>query len=1166
MRLSKIKMSGFKSFVDPITIHLPSNLVGIVGPNGCGKSNIIDAVRWVMGESSAKQLRGDSMADVIFNGSSARKPVSTASIELVFDNSDGAIGGELANYAEISVKREVVRDGTSNYFLNNTRCRRRDVTDLFLGTGLGPRSYAIIEQGTIARLVESKPEELRIFLEEAAGISRYKERRRETESRIHHTRENIERLNDLLEEVTKQLQHLHRQARAAERYKDLNEEKRRVEAELKALHWRELDTQVGAQDRVIREHENLHEAAVAEQRAIESGLEKIRQHHDEAGDGLNAVQGRYYELGTAIARLEQSLQHMRESRNRQQKDLEELEQNRRETEEHLNRDQSQIAQASDMLAELEPAHARAGEAQRHSAADLAAAEHAMQIWQEQWETFNEEAGEKTRVSEVGRTHIEHLERQLHQLLQRRNKLQQEHGGLSAGSLQGEVDEIGHALQQSAATQKQLQVELAESVRELEARRDDDQRLVKELHALRSSLEDHRGRVASLDALQQAALGKSRTQVTQWLKSKHLADNPRLAELVSVAPGWERAVETVLGYHLEAVCVKEFGERAAEFSSLTGGSLSFVEKSAQPPAAPAGSLLGKITSPVPLDGLLGQVRVAESLDAALAMRSRLAATESVITGDGIWLGRHWARVIRDQDERAGVLAREQELKQRKAALADTERGVETQGRQQETVRRQLRELEARREELQADVNRAHRLHADTLARLKTAQGQLEQMSQRRERLLAETAEVDAQSASTEAELKTARGQLEMTLDAMHGMETRRATLQEERERLRSRVEEARDRARLDGEAMHEIALKLESRRSLKESTRENLSRMQTQLAQMQARCAGLVQAMQDAVEPMRVQEMELNELLGKRATMDTELAGARQKVESLADQVREFEQKRHACERKAEELRDQVQQLRLGTQEARVRRETLVEQLQHDGYDLQEVLGAMPENADLQAWSEKLGSAQQRIDRLGPINLAAIQEYAEQSERKQYLDSQLADLNEALATLGDAIRKIDRETRTRFKETFDKVNTGLQTSFPKLFGGGHAYLELTGEELLDAGVTIMARPPGKRNSTIHLLSGGEKALTAVALVFAIFELNPAPFCLLDEVDAPMDEANIGRFCDLVRGMSNRVQFAFITHSKSTMEMANQLVGVTMNEPGVSRLVAVDVDEAVRIAAM
>ncbi|HEX5339357.1 MAG TPA: chromosome segregation protein SMC [Gammaproteobacteria bacterium] len=1166
MRLSKVKMSGFKSFVDPTTIQLPSNLVGIVGPNGCGKSNIIDAVRWVMGESSAKQLRGDSMADVIFNGSSARKPVSSASIELIFDNSDGVIGGQYAGYAEISVKREVVRDGTSNYFLNSARCRRRDIQDLFLGTGLGPRSYAIIEQGTISRLVESKPEELRVFLEEAAGISKYKERRRETENRIHHARENIERLNDLREEVAKQLQHLQRQARAAERYKEFAEQQRTLKSQIGALHWRDLDAKLNGQDHVIRERDTAFEAAVAEQRRIESELETTRVRHDETHDAFNKVQGRYYELGANIARLEQGLQHAREMRSRQQTDLEQSRQQAGEMEGHIGRDRQQLQEIAAALTELEPGFVRQRETEQQSAAALQSADQAMQAWQTRWEEFNRESNEAGRSAELGRNEVEHLERQINQNLQRRERLEQERGQLSAEDLQTRIGTLDNDAGKGEQRRQQLQGELEQTLQSITTHRERDQKLAQELHRLRSQLEDHRGRLASLEALQQAALGKSRERVTEWLRAQHLDGNKRLAELINVAPGWERAVETVLGWHLEAVQVDDIAALSGRLAGLDGGSLTFIEGQADSGTAPAGTLLSKVTSPVALSAFLGAVRTADNLDAALALRSRLGETESVITPDGIWMGRHWARVIREQDERAGVIEREQALKQIRQDIERIETGVAGFTDEQRQTRDGLKDLEARRDLLQGDVNRAHRDIADLNARLNSARSQLQQVTQRIDSLDAEKRELGTLIGSTEQELKAARARIEQAVETLHTLEQHREALQQERDSLRAALGVSREQARIDREAAHEVALKLESRRSLKESTEQNMARMQAQLAQLESRSRELQQAIEQAAAPIRQQESQLGELLEQRTRMDAELAAARHAVENLTEQLRELEQTRLAKERAAEALRDEVQQLRLGTQELRVRRETIVEQLVAEGYALEQVLEAMPEEAALESWTEKLVEIEQKINRLGPINMAAIEDFAKDSEKKDYLDKQLADLTEALTTLENAIRKIDRETRTRFKETFDRVNAGLQASFPKLFGGGHAYLELTGEELLDAGVAIMARPPGKRNSTIHLLSGGEKALTAVALVFSIFELNPAPFCMLDEVDAPLDEANIGRFCDLVRGMSDRVQFVFITHNKGTMEMSNQLVGVTMHEPGVSRLVAVDVDEAVRIAAM
>ncbi|HET7175425.1 MAG TPA: chromosome segregation protein SMC [Gammaproteobacteria bacterium] len=1164
MRLSKIKLVGFKSFVDPTLIHFPSNLVGIVGPNGCGKSNIIDAVRWVLGETSAKNLRGDSMADVIFNGSTARKPVGSASIELIFDNSDGAIGGQYANYAEVSVRREVVRDGTSNYFLNGVRCRRRDITDLFLGTGLGPRSYAIIEQGTISRLVESKPEELRVFLEEAAGISRYKERRRETENRIQHTKENVERLNDLRDEVDKQLERLQRQARAAERYKELDAEKHKLKAELQALHWRTLDADVGAKDGIIREREIALEAAVAEQRAIESDMEKARVRHDETTDAFNGVQGRFYEVGATIARAEQALQHARELRKRQQTELEQADGQWHELNGHITRDQKQIETLAGEIAQLEPAHESAKQAESRALANLGQAEQAMQEWQTGWETFNREVSEQTQTAEVGRAQVEQLERRLMQMLQRRERVEAERKQYAADSQQQAMADLEGEAQAAEAKLQRLQGELAEVLKELEARRADEQQASRALHELRSRLEDGRGRVASLEALQQAALGKSREQVNAWLKQKRLDGSPRLAEKLHVEAGWERAVETVLGWHLEAIVVNETAPKAEDLASLTGGSMTFIEPGEG--AASGLGLLQKVKGPAVLKDFLRGVRTADSLAEALQQRPSLGEGESFITRDGMWLGKGWLRVIRDNDERAGVLAREQELRERKQQLGADEKAAAEQAARLDGQKSDIKDLETRRELLQMDVNRANREAADAQAKFKAARSSQEQVAQRLKALETEAAELAAQMAQAEQEIRAARGRVESALKTMQGFDGRRQSLQSQRDGLRSKLDSERQAAARDRDAAHEAALKLESRRSQKHSTEQGMARMHTQLGQLEQRRTELKKSTEQALEPMHVQEQELKSLLDKRTRVDAELAEARRAVESVTEQLRQLDQARVVRERKAEALREEVQRLRLDSQEVRVRRETIVEQLKESGLELQKVLETMPEGAEVGAWAEKLAETEQRIARLGDINMAAINEYAEQSERKKYLDAQLADLTEALSILENAIKKIDRETRTRFKETFDKVNTGLSANFPKLFGGGHAYLELTGEELLDAGVAIMARPPGKRNSSIHLLSGGEKALTAVALVFSIFELNPAPFCMLDEVDAPLDEANIGRFCDMVRSMSDRVQFIFISHNKSTMEMSNQLMGVTMNEPGVSRLVAVDVDEAVRMAAM
>ncbi len=1169
MRLNKIKLAGFKSFVDPTSIPLSSNLTGIVGPNGCGKSNTIDAVRWVMGESSAKHLRGDSMADVIFNGSTSRKPVGHASVELVFDNSDGSVGGQYASYNEISIKRQVSRDGTSNYYLNGARCRRRDITDIFLGTGLGPRSYSIIEQGMISRLIEAKPEDLRTFLEEAAGISKYKERRRETENRMKHTRENLDRLNDLREEVDKQLNHLQRQARTAERYKELKQDERRLKAELLALRLRALDEEASGQEKAIAERETALEAALADQRAIESALEKDRDAHVEATDGFNEVQGRFYGVGAEIARLEQSIQHAKEMRQRQQRDLDQLEQNWRELQEHIQSDGQRLQELDRNLEESAPALERLRAVEDASREALSQAEESMQEWQRQWEEFNRVAAEPSEAAQVERTRIDHLERQIVQLQTRMERLNAERQALGEQRTGEEIEQLEQEQQRQAEQGEALQQELEEVLGRIGHLRDRNREHNSALDEQRGELQDLRGRLASLEALQQAALGQTEGAVSEWLEGRGLREAPRLAQELDVDSGWEQAVETVLGFHLEAVCVDGMDSVAGVLGSLEHGALSLFDTQAAAPGAPvrelATPLASRVRAPWSVEGLLAGVYAADDLNAALALRGQLQPHESVVTPDGIWLGHGWLRVARDADERAGVLGREQEIKSLQGRLEELGARVAELEQELEQGREQLTVLEERRETVQGQVNDSHRRHSELRAKLGALQARHEQYQSRAQAMADELAELAEQEQRDGAEAQEARTRLNAALERMEQLAQEREQLTARRDQLRETVAEVRARARSDRDEAHRLALQVESMRSQQASTRQSLDRAESQVGALQARRSELQELLAGADEPLQAQESELAQLLEKRVVVEQELTAARRRMEEIDEAVRRHEHERTAAEQKVLDVRGLLEQARLGAQEIKIRRQTLREQLAETGFEQQTLLGELPEDADVSAWQEKVEQIATRIARLGPINLAAIDEFAEQTERKKYLDAQHADVTEALETLENAIRKIDRETRTRFKETFDKVNSGLQALFPRLFGGGHAYLELTGEDLLDTGVTVMARPPGKRNSSIHLLSGGEKALTAVALVFSIFQLNPAPFCMLDEVDAPLDDANVGRFCDLVKEMSDQVQFIFITHNKITMALSNQLSGVTMHEPGVSRLVAVDVDEAVRLAA-
>jgi len=1170
MRLSKLKLAGFKSFVDPTTVTLPSELVAVVGPNGCGKSNIIDAVRWVMGESSAKHLRGDSMADVIFNGSSTRKPVGQAMIELIFDNSDGQLDGQYANYNEIAVKRTVSRDGTSNYYLNSSRCRRKDITDLFLGTGLGPRSYAIIEQGTISRIIEAKPEELRIFLEEAAGISKYKERRRETENRIRHTRDNLDRLNDLRDELEKQLERLKRQARTAERYKVLKEEERLVRGQLLALRWNTLNNKSASSESGIREQETALEAAIARQRGIETDIEKQREAHTEANEKLNEVQSRYYSVGTEIARLEQSIQHSRERRQQQQQDLAQLEKDWQAAQTHISTDRDKIQHLEQTLTTIDPELNAARESELQTQAALQEAEQAMSNWQAEWEAFNEAAAEPARQAEVERTRIEHLELHLQQQQQRLERVENELDVLNPDALQAELASRQSARQESELRIQQLQAQLNEQQHQISRRREQNHELNDRLDQARRQMQDLRGRNASLEALQQAALGKQQGVVNNWLLGRQLDQAPRLAEKLDVANGWERAVECVLGAHLEAVCVNDVDPVAAALDGLQEGSLTLFDTTvaAQQNSAPGGEdlLRDKITAPWSLDSLFAGVHIAESLNDALAMRSRLSAHESVVTREGIWLGSTWLRVVRDQDERAGVLQREQELKLLASDIETVGQQIATSEQQFHEGREQLKALDAQRDQLQSELQQANRQHVECQSALSAVNTRLEQARSRHGQLSNEKQEAQQQTQRDTEELGNARRRLQDAIEKMSSLERQREQLIQQRNALRQQLDDSRQRAQTDRQHAHDIALRAETLRTELTSTQQALTRMDNQIQQLSGRREELQAALSEGEAPITQMSAELEMMLAKRVTIENELNEARSKVQALEHQMRELESARNSAEEAVQIVRAELEQLRMAWQEIKVRRQTLEEQVRETGFQLRTLLDEMPEAANEETWTESVEELERKINRLGPINLAAIDEFEQQSERKKYLDEQNADLMEALDTLENAIRKIDKETRSRFQETFDKVNTGLQDLFPRMFGGGHAYLEMTSEDLLDAGITVMARPPGKRNSSIHLLSGGEKALTAVSLVFSLFQLNPAPFCMLDEVDAPLDDANVGRYCDMLKYMSDKTQFIFITHNKVTMEAAKHLTGVTMNEPGVSRLVAVDIEEAAKLAAV
>jgi len=1163
MRLKSIKLAGFKSFVDPTTVPFPTNMTSVVGPNGCGKSNIIDAVRWVMGESSAKYLRGESMTDVIFNGSSARKPVGQASIELVFDNSDGSAPGEFTRFNEISVRRRVSREGQSEYFLNGSKCRRRDITDLFLGTGLGPRSYAIIEQGMISRLIEAKPEELRVYIEEAAGISKYKERRKETESRIRRTQENLERLTDLRDELGRQLQHLERQAEAAEKYKAHKQEERRKKAELTVLRWQALDQELQSSKARIRDTELELEKHLTERVSLETSLEALRESHQDRNEHFNRAQAKYYEAGADIARVEQSVEHQKERSRQTAADLDQALTNQRELARELEQDEHKLASIQEELNELEPEQETLTFNSEASGEKLQQAEDAMSEWQNQWEDFSARASDSRRQAELSQSRIQSLENAIEQLRNRQQRMGDEKALLDEQLDRSELDDM---LEQQEALELRRE-EAADRIgalqHELQEARYQQREAETSATDARQTVQSLRASLGSQRALLDEQLGGQNDALKSWLSEQNLGDSDRLARQIQIQNGWEYAVEQVIGRFSQGMSVPGFDSIQGELANAPRG-LAIVSGNEDRQSAPGQTLAAKVTGAGGMASALGLVETAETLEAALQRQASLENGKSIITREGAWLARDWILMPYSESSHVGVIERHKKVTELAAELEEAEARLESAElkleQQQETAER----AESAREEAQAGQADVERELSSLSSRVSGIKARAEQIDDRLHRIDEDMGEISEQLEEQQEQLLEAREEWQQALASTETSDEEKEQLLERRDRFRETLDRLRQEARHDRDRAHQLQLQLQSLHSQRDGLKQTLDRMQLEKERLEERLELLRENRETAEEPIEDLQMQLEGLLERRLAEEKKLSSARDALEEIDQDVRDREQGRSRVEHQIQDVRARLETVKMESQATDIRAAQYLEQLQELDVKLQEVVDSLPEDATEAVWSEDLEKIASRIQRLGAINLAAIEEYQVQSERKQYLDSQNEDLMEALETLDNAMRKIDRETRQRFKETFDKVNAGLQALFPKVFGGGNAYLELTGEDLLETGVAIMARPPGKKNSTIHLLSGGEKALTAIALVFSIFQLNPAPFCMLDEVDAPLDDANVGRYANMVKEMSKQVQFIYITHNKIAMEMADQLMGVTMHEPGCSRLVSVDVDEAAALA--
>ena len=1164
MRLKSIKLAGFKTFVDPTTVNFPSNMCTVVGPNGCGKSNIIDAVRWVMGESSAKNLRGEAMTDVIFNGTTQRQPVGQASIELIFDNSAGKLVGEYASYAEISVRRVVGREGTSEYWLNGSKCRRRDITDLFLGTGLGPRSYAIIEQGMISRLIESKPEELRVFIEEAAGISKYKERRRETESRMRRTLENLERLADLREELERNLQHLLRQSQAAEKYAELRAEERQTKAQLLTLQWREFQQSNAASRELQAELDLKLEAERAEVQRVATAIESTRVDLADATDKFNRVQGEYYSVGGEVTRVEQALKYEQERREAVAQDLSQTQAGLQEARGHLKADSDRLAQWRQELEVLEPQLAEQRGAAEGAAAGSADAEAKMNDWQARGDDFNLEAAGPRQASEVQQSRIMHLEQVLQRLQERSGKLKEELEQVSDADSDADISLLEQRLSASNAAVQTQENDIRTLDQQISGHRDNIVSLRDKQDEIRAELQQLRGQEASLVALQQAATDRDDVSSTAaWLESLGLGHSGSVYESLQVQGEWAPAVETVFSGALTGLCTNDFSVVEAALERLPPGGNVLTSGGDFTP--PPGTLAEKVTGPAAVRRMLSVVYTADSLDGARSLLRELPDHASVITPAGDWLRHGWVTRPSEQDAGDSMILRKAAIEALAVEISELQASLATVDDDLSKAREARQLAEDARRSGEAALKESLGLQAEVVAERGARIAAVQQARQRVEQIRTDLADCQSQFEGEQQALSEARSDLQRAIDQMALDGERREALNEERQALANALQVARDSARETRDVAHRTEVRVQSLGGQVETVAGSISRLEQQVEQLQMRANDLTEQLPTEDNPDAKLQAELETLLAQRVAAETALTAARQSVADKEHALREQEKEKVASAHRLQGINSEIESGRLQLAERNVRIENLVAQLAELEVTPEQVVEQLPEGATEPEWLVKVERIAARIARLGPINLAAIDEYAKASERKIYLDSQDADLQEALDTLQGAIRKIDRETRSRFKETFDQVNAGFAELFPRVFGGGTANLEMTGDDLLDTGVAIMARPPGKKNSTIHLLSGGEKAMTAIALVFSIFQLNPAPFCMLDEVDAPLDDANCGRYARMVKEMADSVQFISITHNKITMEVADQLMGVTMHEPGVSRLVTVDIEEAAQLAA-
>ena len=1163
MRLTHLKLAGFKSFVDPTTIHLHGQRVGVVGPNGCGKSNVMEAVRWVLGESSAKEMRADAMDAVIFNGSANRKPISRASVELIFDNSLGGANGEWSQYAEIAVKRVIEREKGSTYYINNSAVRRRDVADLFLGTGLGGRAYAIIGQNTISRIVDAKPEELRVYLEEAAGISKYKERRRETELRLRDTRENLTRVEDICRELQKQITKLESQAVTTQQYHALQAALKLAEGQLWLLKKRDASRDWEKAKVNVEKLVNQLEAQTAELRKSESNLETCRQAFYAASEAINTAQAAYYEANAEVANLENQVKQNAEARERMAQQLQQLTHSIERNAGANVESQQKLAQLNTELEAASVLELQATTALQALKIALPEKETALKTALELAQKSQQYLTDASQRIQIETNNIQYLNQSIAENTQRVERLEADLARL----------ERPDAAQLSAAEGglQQAQQGITTLEKLLQKLRDDETALQSQITSLREAQNaaqrasnQAEAEMHSLQKIQQSL--NSEGKLSDWLSSKGLKNNARLWQKIKIDSAWSVALEAILGEKLNALIA------SSNLDNRPPGALVLGFASTTAPNFKSNANLKPLFSVIQdcpsdlqailADWLQGAYLLAPSDDAKKALAS-LNLGEKLVNQQGDVLTRHSVTYHGENSSLHGVIERQQRLEALQKELpklqannhaageqlAQTENQLQSTRQQQQMESNQLKIATAALHQQQLEFSRLQQAAQASLAREKNINDEV---------VAAKTG-----IAALQADVMSKQTTLKETASQMNKLEMAKNADANTRQLAEEAFQALRDSMLQAEKAQQEMAFNLKL-------ITNNINELNIKINVIsEEKQAFLLRKTETEkmlnITPMETLRANLTAAIDTKALRETALAEARNTQAAEEMRLQELDRTRMQNELQLAPMRDSVEQSRLNEQETRLYFEQCQASLQENGLDETELAKGLAEHAKTSTFLNKTNSLQQEIEALGPVNMAAIQELSTETERKTYLDSQMLDLTQASETLQEAIKKIDRETRDKLMHTFNTANAHFDDLFKTLFGGGQAKLELLGDEILDTGLQVFAQPPGKKNTTIQLLSGGEKALTALALVFALFRLNPAPFCLMDEVDAPLDDSNTERFCAMVKKMAEKTQFMFVSHNKITMEMAQQLIGVTMQESGVSRIVDVDIEAAVQMQA-